>query len=192
MSRPGPRRISRKSRLWKVLSSSRGSISLLTFGLFGIILLTSLILTNISAVYIAKRTLSLATEAAVQQGVKNLDMQAYYSGENNLSRAALTLLGLGESDPGIPIDCSAGSRDAEMVINGWSNRDSDSHSNNLSSIQISSISCDGFQIDISTSALVAIPIPIPFINLEEILIQSRASAIPERANSNNYMGLDIG
>jgi hypothetical protein len=192
MSRPGPRRISRKSRLWKVLSSSRGSISLLTFGLFGIILLTSLILTNISAVYIAKRTLSLATEAAVQQGVKNLDMQAYYSGENNLSRAALTLLGLGESDPGIPIDCSAGSRDAEMVINGWSNRDSDSHSNNLSSIQISSISCDGFQIDISTSALVAIPIPIPFINLEEIRIQSRASAIPERANSNNYMGLDIG
>jgi hypothetical protein len=192
MSRPGPRWISRESRLWKALSSSRGSISLLTFGLFGIVLLTALILTNISAVYVAKRTLSLATEAAVQQGVKNLDMQAYYTGENNLSRAALTLLGLGESDPGIPIDCSAGSRDAEMVINGWSHRDSDSHSNNLSSIQISAISCDGFQMEVSTSALVAIPIPIPFINLEEIRIQSRASAIPERADSNNYMGLDIG
>jgi hypothetical protein len=154
--------------------------------------LTALILTNITAVYVAKRTLSLATEAAVQQGVRNLDMRAYYTGENNLSRGALTLLGLGENDPGIPIDCSAGSRDAEIVIDGWSNRDSDSHSQNLSSIEISTISCDGFQMEISTSASVVIPIPIPFINLEEIGIQSRASAIPERADSNNYMGLDIG
>lgn len=192
MSRPGPSRIFKVAPLWRMLSSQRGSISVLTFGLFGIVLLTSLILTNISAVYVAKRTLSLATEAAVQQGVRNLDMRAYYTGENNLSRAALTLLGLGENDPGIPIDCSAGSRDAETVINGWSNRDTDSHSQNLSSIEISTISCDGFQMEISTSASVVIPIPIPFINLEEIRIQSRASAIPERADSNNYMGLDIG
>jgi hypothetical protein len=45
---------------------------------------------------------------------------------------------------------------------------------------------------LDTYASVVIPIPIPFINLEEIRIQSRASAIPERADSNNYMGLDIG
>jgi hypothetical protein len=192
MSRPGLNGISTKGLLWRTLSSQRGSISLLTFGLFGIVLTTALILTNISAIYLAKRTLSLATEAAVQQGVKNLDMQAYYTGENNLSRTALTLLGLGEDDPGIPIDCGVGSRDAEMVINGWSNRDSDAHSTNLSSIRISAVSCDGFQMKISTTALVAIPIPIPFINLEEIRIQSQASAIPERADSNNYMGLHIG
>jgi hypothetical protein len=178
--------------MWKGFSSQRGSISVLTFGLFAVVLMTSLILTNITAIYVAKRTLSLATEAAVQQGVKNLDKQAYYTGENNLSRAALNLLGFGESDPGIPIDCTAGSRDAEMVIDGWSNRDSDSHSKNLSSIEIFLISCDGFQMEISTSASVNIPIPIPFINLEEIRIQSQASAIPERADSNNYMGLDIG
>lgn len=192
MSHPGLKRISRKALLGRAFSSQRGSISVLTFGLFGIVFVTALILTNISAIYLAKRTLSLATEAAVQQGVKNLDMQAYYTGESNLSRAALTLLGLGEEDPGVPIDCGAGSRDAEMVIDSWSNRDSDSHTKKLSSIQISAISCDGFQMEISTTASVAIPIPIPFINLEEIGIQSRASAIPERADSNNYMGLDIG
>jgi hypothetical protein len=149
-------------------------------------------MTNVSAVYIAKRTLTLATEAAVQQGVKNLDMKAYYTGENNLSRAALTLLGLGESDPGIPIDCGAGSRDAEMALRSWSDREVDLHSKNLSGIEISKISCDGFQMALDTYASVVIPIPIPFINLEEIRIQSRASAIPERADSNNYMGLDIG
>jgi hypothetical protein len=192
MSHLGLRRVIKIRDMWKGFSSQRGSISVLTFGLFAVVLMTSLILTNITAVYVAKRTLSLATEAAVQQGVKNLDEQAYYTGENNLSRAALTLLGFGESDPGIPIDCIAGSRDAEMVIDGWSNRDSDSHSKNLSSMEIFSISCDGFQMEISTSASVDIPVPIPFINLEEIRIQSSASAIPERADSNNYMGLDIG
>lgn len=192
MFRPGHRRIPGTVLLWRVFSSQRGSISVLTIGLFGIVLVTSLILTNISAIYLAKRNLSLATEAAVQQGVKNLDIHAYYTGENNLSRAGLTLLGLGEEDPGIPIDCSAGSRDAEMVIESWSDRDSDSHTKNLSSIQISAISCDGFQMEISTAATFTIPTPIPFINLDEIRIQSRASAIPERADSNNYMGLDIG
>lgn len=193
MFRPGLDYLSERALLvFRAFSSQRGSISVLTFGLFGIVLSSALILTNISAIYLAKRTLSLATEAAVQRGVKNLDVQAYYTGENNLSRAALTLLGLGEEDPGIPIDCSAGSRDAETVINSWSGRDSDSHSRNLSLIRIQAIACDGFQMEISTTASFTIPIPIPFINLKEIRLQSRASAIPERADSNNYMGLDIG
>lgn len=192
MSPLGRRKLLSRELSWRELKSERGSISILTFGLFGVVLLTALILTNISAVYIGKRTLTLATEAAVQQGVKNLDRQSYYTGENNLSRAALTLLGLGESDPGIPIDCETGSRDAEMVLQGWSNRDTDSYSKNLTGIEVSEISCDGFQMELATTASVLIPIPIPFINIEEIRIQSRASAIPERADSNNFMGLDIG
>jgi hypothetical protein len=192
MYRPGPKRVLNQNLLWKKLSSQQGSISVLTFGLFGIVLVTALILANITAVYVAKRTLTLAAEAAVQQGVKNLDLSAYYVGENNLSRAAVTLLGLGESDPGIPIDCNAGAKDIEMVLKSWSDRETDVHSKNLSSIEIESIACDGFQMEITASASVLIPIPIPFINLEEVRIQSRASAIPERAESNNYMGLDIG
>jgi hypothetical protein len=79
-----------------------------------------------------------------------------------------------------------------MVLRSWSDREVDLHSKNLSGIEISKISCDGFQMALDTYASVVIPIPIPFINLEEIRIQSRASAIPERADSNNYMGLDIG
>ena len=192
MFRPGLRKSSGRELIRKILACNRGSISVLTFGLFSVVVITALVMTNISAVYIAKRTLSLATEAAVQQGVKNLDMQAYYTGENNLTRVALTLLGLGESDPGIPIDCEAGSHDAEMVLRSWSNREVDLHSKNLTEIAISEISCDGFQMVLDTNASVEIPIPIPFINLKEIRIQSRASAIPERAASNNYMGLDIG
>lgn len=192
MFRPGHSWARIQSLLRRVVKSERGSISILTFGLFGVVLVTALTLTNISAVYIAKRTLTLATEAAVQQGVKNLDMKAYYTGEYNLSRAAVSLFGLGEDNPGIPIDCSAGAEDAEMVIDGWSNRDIDSHSKNLHSIKILEISCDGFQMALSTSATVEIPIPLPFLNISKVKINSQAAAIPERAESNNYSGFDIG
>lgn len=192
MYRPGHSPVRIKVIIREAFTSQRGSISILTFGLFGVVLVTALVLTNITAVYIAKRTLTLATEAAVQQGVKNLDMKAYYTGEYNLSRAAVSLFGLGEDDPGIPIDCSAGSRDAEMVLRGWSNRDIDSHSKNLQAIEISEISCDGFQMVLSTVASVKIPIPLPFLNISRVRIQSQAAAIPERAESNNYSGFDIG
>lgn len=53
----------------------RGSISILTLGLFGVVLLTSLLLIDISAAYLAKRSLTLALEAASQQGLKNLDRE---------------------------------------------------------------------------------------------------------------------
>ncbi len=174
------------------LKSDRGSISILIFGLFSVVLITALMLTNISSIYIAKRTLTLATEAAAQQGAKNLDAKAYYSGEFNLTRAQLTLLGMGEKDPGIPIDCTAGSRDAAIVLSSWDSRDISSNTRNLTSIEVDEISCDGFEISISTLGIVRIPIPIPFIELEFIKIQSRASAIPERADTNNYMGFDFG
>ena len=192
LSRHGPSKMRFSHPLIIRLKSDRGSISILIFGLFSVVLITALMLTNISSIYISKRTLTLATEAAAQQGAKNLDKTAYYSGEYNLTRAQLTLLGLGEKDPGIPIDCTAGSRDAAMVLRSWDGRDISSHTRNLTSIEVDEISCDGFEISISASGVVRIPIPIPFIDLEFIKIQSRASAIPERADTNNYMGFDFG
>ncbi len=76
-------RLGRKSR--ELLLDERGSISILTIGLFTLLLTTVLALSNISAVYLAKRTLILANEAAVQRGGENLDQSAYYSGEYNLT-----------------------------------------------------------------------------------------------------------
>lgn len=192
LSLPGLSVVKLAQKLFRKARGERGSISILTFGLFSVVLITALTLTNISAVYIAKRTLTLATEAAAQQGAKNLDMDAYYKGEFNLTRVPLTLLGLGEKDPGIPIDCSAGSRDAATVLNSWESRDISSHTKNLILIEIDEIACDGYEISISARAKVKIPIPIPFINIEYLEIQSRASAIPERAETNNYMGFDFG
>lgn len=170
------------------LSSERGSISILTIGLFSIVLVTALILTDISSIYLAKRSLTLATEAAAQRGVKNLDQEAYYQGEFNSIQMGLTIAGFGEEDPGIPIDCDAGGRDASEVLAGWS----DYTVGVGERIELISFECDGFQILLRTSQRVQLPIPIPFIDIREVRIESTVSSIGERAKSNNYSGIDIG
>jgi hypothetical protein len=181
-----------KKRVQGFLESERGSVSILTIGLFVILLATCLVLTDISSIYLAKRSLTLATEAAVQRGMKNLDTANYYSGEYNLSRGVLTLFGEGESDPGIPIDCSAGLKDAGSVLESWQSNGGASIRENIESIEISDYACDGFQIYLETKARIRIPIKLPFINLERIALTSKAGAVGERADTNNYYGFDIG
>ena len=175
-----------------VREDRRGSISIITIGLFSILLITSLILTDITAIYLAKRSLTMAAEAAAQQGVSNLDKAAYYKGEFNSTKMSLTVWGAGESDPGIPIDCGAGRDDARRVLQSWSDLGGGVSQSNLSEISLTNYSCDGFQIQVGASGVAKLPIPIPFFDLDEVLLSSSVSTIGERASSNNYSGVDIG
>jgi hypothetical protein len=59
-------------------------------------------------------------------------------------------------------------------------------------IRLSDYQCNGFQIYVETTAMIRIPIPIPFIYLDEVLVKTQAGAIGERAQTNNYYGFDIG
>ena len=61
----------------RFIRDERGSLSVLIMSLFLTIVATLLILTNISSVYLAKRSLTQITEAAAQRGVRNLDLDAY-------------------------------------------------------------------------------------------------------------------
>jgi hypothetical protein len=180
------------NKLIRRISETRGSISILIVGLFSVLLFTSLILIDISSIYIAKRTLTLATEAAAQQGVKNLDQAAYYRGEFNVNRFDLSVWGFGEKDPGIPIDCEDGLRDAEKVLGGWEGRDENVSTSNLESVRLLGFSCDGFQMKIKAAARALLPIPLPFLDIHQVELTSQASAIAERAITNNYSGVDIG
>ena len=170
----------------------RGSISILTIGLFVVLLTTTLILTDISSIYLAKRSLSLASEAAVQQGMKSLDAEAYYSGEYNFSQLLVNSLGEAENDPGIPIDCDAGLKEIKRVLEDWQESAKASTRENVEQIQLRNFQCDGFQIFIESSAVARIPIPIPFIDLHDVAINSYAGGVGERAETNNYYGFDIG
>lgn len=176
----------------ELLRADRGSISLLTIGLFTLLLSTALILSNISAVYLGKRTLILATEAAVQRGSKNLDQAAYYSGEYNLTEFLQGVLGYGEEDPGIPIDCSAGIRDAVELITHWQGRERTVTRAGISQMRLTDFQCDGFQIYLESAAVVQLPLPLAFIGFREVEITSSAGGIGERSETNNYYGIDIG
>lgn len=187
MYRPGLRKKSEA-----LLKSERGSISLLTIGLFTVLLSAVLVLSDITAVYLAKRTLILASEAAVQRGTKNLDSAAYYTGEYNVTQFLAGFLGNGEEDPGIPIDCRAGASDARELLANWQGRDSSISRRGISRMQMTDFQCDGFQIYLESSAVVEVPFPLPFLGIKEVVIRSSAGGIGERSETNNYYGIDIG
>lgn len=176
----------------RLIRDSRGSISVLTIGLFSLLLITTLVLSDISSVYLAKRTLILASEAAVQRGLKNLDQAAYYSGEYNLTRMLDNTLGIPEEDPGIPIDCRAGLFDAREVLDNWQGRDGSTSRMNVSSMQLTNFKCDGFQIYLESAAMVRLPFPLSFLGIEDVEIHGSAGAVGERAETNNFSGFDIG
>lgn len=174
------------------VSEERGSISILIVGLFSVLLITSFILIDISSIYIAKRSLTLATEAAAQRGVTHLDEAAYYRGEFNVNRLDISVWGFGQKDPGIPIDCDEGLLDAQRVLDSWEGRGADVTTSNLEDVRLFGYSCDGYQMKIRSTGRATLPIPIPFIDVEEVELTSEASAIGERAITNNYSGIDIG
>jgi hypothetical protein len=83
------------------IKDEEGSISLLIIGLFVVTIATLLVITNIASIAIAQRSLVQASEAAVQRGVQNLDLDAYYVGEGGMLSGVLN-----NGEVPIPIECS--------------------------------------------------------------------------------------
>lgn len=159
-------------------------------------LIVLVILTNVSSVYLAKRALTQGSEAAVQRGVRNLDLETYYQSDYNLWQFAWNLTSEGESDPGIPIDCQKGRQDALSTVERWmalSRTEGVANGRiNLEDIRVNNIKCDGYQLTISTSADVRLPFIIPFINLDYFEISTTVASIAQRKITTNYYGIDIG
>lgn len=186
----GVRTLAIQRRFHHLFKSQDGSIAVITIGLFILLLSTALVLTDISSIYLAKRSLTQATEAAVQRAMKNLDAESYYSGEYNLTKLIANMIGSSEEDPGIPIDCDAGVRDAQELLNTWGGGEGSRF--NLGHINIVDFQCDGYQIYIQTSAHAQMPVHLPFMTNDSIALSTEAGAIGERAETNNYSGFDFG
>ena len=180
------------SKARKKLKEDRGSISLLILGLFMLILITLIVLTDISSIYIAKRALTQATEAAAQRGVRNLDLEKYYAREYNVNRFAVNLFLNGEKDPGIPIDCEKGRSDSINTLRDWSSMSGAISRKNLSQIRVLDFQCDGYEIGILSSARVTLPFILPFVGVEAVEISSRVGTFAERKVTTNYYGLNLG
>ena len=176
----------------KLAKDDRGSISLVVMSLFLITIVTIAILTDISSVYLAKRSLTQATEAAAQRGIRNLNADAYYRGEYNVTKSLLALAGYSERDPGIPIDCEKGKSDAIRALADWSSAGASVMRPNLGVINLEQLSCDGYRISISTSSTASLPFLLPFTGISKVRISSSVGSVDERKSTSNFYGVNIG
>lgn len=168
------------------LTDEEGSLSVLILSLFMTILITLVLLTDISAIYFAKRSLTQATEAAAQRGVRNLDLDAYYRSKYNLTQLLINLTDAREKDPGIPIDCSQGEVDARAAINELSSDRINLFGSHLGVISVDEIACDGYQLSLHTSSIAQLPFVLPFIDIESVEIHSHVGTFDERKITTSY------
>jgi hypothetical protein len=175
----------------KLLREERGSISLIVLTFFIISVISSLVITDVAAVTIAKRSLTQATEAAAQRGVRNLDRDAYYSGEFDLSTLVGNIFGVGPKDPGIPIDCSKALGDSEGALADWGRGPRSLRRIELVDIVVRNIQCDGFGIQLITSATAQLPIVIPLLKIDKVLITSRVSTTNSRRPGLSPFGIRV-
>ena len=159
--------------LRRKLNSERGSISVVVIGLFIITVASLMVMTDVSALIVAKRSLVQATEAAAQRGVHTLDKSEYYQGKGNMFTAPLAIATQREH-PTIPIDCSRGGVEVLLELNSWSNDESDMKWQQLKGVQLTSFSCDGASLDISTRSEMKLPFKVPFTTTDSVFLTATA------------------
>jgi len=175
----------------KRIRSESGSISLVVMALFIVSLSSILVITDVAAVAIAKSSLTQATEAAAQRGVRNLDKTSYYRGEFDATTQARNLFGIGPSDPGVPIDCSKALGDAQGALADWSSGPNSLRRVEITNLKISRIECDGFGIQLITQATAKLPLVLPFSNLGSVEISSKVSITNIRSKGFSPFGIRI-
>lgn len=189
------------------LQNEDGSISILVFGLFAVVLLSGVVLTDISAVIVAQRSLVQATESAAQSAAHALDLDTYYKGKHS----ALSFL-VSDASPVIPIDCkAASSRASETLadiantsnrIYGSSSRPSETKQifggskkellrRDLSDVQISEFQCNGTEVLITASAKAWLPISLSLFSFESVDLSASAGTTSVKKRVLSIFGINF-
>jgi hypothetical protein len=155
------------------IHSEEGSISVVVIGLFVITVASLMVMTDVSAMIVAKRSLVQATEAAAQRGVHTLDKSEYYQGKGNIFTVPLAVA-TGRDHPTIPIDCTRGGIEVLLELNSWSNDQSDMKWRQLKGIELTEFSCDGESLQISTRSEMKFPFKLPFATTDSIFLTATA------------------
>jgi hypothetical protein len=172
-------------------------------------------LTNISAVIVAQRSLTQATESAAQSAAHALDLDTYYQGKHS----ALSFL-VSDASPVIPIDCkAANSRASETLADiantsnrnyGDSNHRSDDSSNSsnwsdrlfggsskqllrreLSDVRISEFQCNGTEVLIIASAKAWLPISLSLFSFESVDLSASAGTTSVKKRVLSIFGINL-
>jgi hypothetical protein len=150
-----------------------GSIAVIVIGLFVVTVASLMVMTDVSSMIIAKRSLVQATEAAAQRGVHTLDKTSYYQGKANIFTVPLAIA-TQRPHPMIPIDCTRGGLEVLIELQSWSNDDGDLKWHQLKGIQLTDYKCDGESLAIKTRSEVTLPFRIPFSTTDSIFLTASA------------------
>lgn len=155
------------------LKDDSGSIAVIVIGLFVITVASLMVMTDVSTVIVAKRSLAQATEAAAQRGVHTLDTASYYQGKANMFTVPLAMA-TQRAHPVIPIDCTRGGVEVLLELNSWSNDQSDMKWNQLKGIELTNFDCDGSSLEISTRSEMNLPFQVPFSRTNSVFLTATA------------------
>jgi hypothetical protein len=176
------------------LRNEDGSISVLVFGLFAVVLLSGVVLTDISAIIVAKRSLVQATESAAQSAANALDLETYYQGKHS----ALSLL-VSDASPVIPIDCEAASIRASQTLADIANTANRNYGGSskqlirreLSDVRISEFQCNGTEVLITASAKAWLPISLSLFSFESVDLSASAGTTSVKKRVLSIFGINF-
>ena len=164
----------RKLRYWnRRIDDESGSIAVIVIGLFLITVACLMVMTDVSTLIVAKRSLAQATEAAAQRGVHTLDKSSYYQGKANVFTVPLAVARQ-RAHPVIPIDCNRGGYEVLLELHSWSLDKSDLKWQQLEEIQLTNYQCDGQSLDIETRSEVKLPFKVPFSSIDSVFLTASA------------------
>ena len=175
------------------LQSEDGSISVLVFGLFAVVLLSGAVLTDISAVIVAQRSLVQATESAAQSAAHALDLDTYYQGKHS----ALSFL-VSDASPVIPIDCKAASNRASETLADIANTSNLNYGSSkqlvrreLSNVHISEFQCNGSEVLLTASAKAWLPISLSLFSFESVELSASAGTTSVKKRVLSLFGINL-
>jgi hypothetical protein len=176
------------------LKNEDGSISVLVFGLFAVVLLSGVVLTDISAMIVAQRSLVQATESAAQSAAHALDLETYYQGKHS----ALSFL-VSDASPVIPIDCEVASTRASETLADVANtaRRNYGGSNKqllrreLSNVRISEFQCNGTEVLIIASAKAWLPISLSLFSFESVDLSASTGTTSVKKRVLSIFGINL-
>jgi hypothetical protein len=175
------------------LKNEDGSISVLVFGLFAVVLLSGVVLTDISAVIVAQRSLVQATESAAQSAAHALDLDTYYQGKHS----ALSFL-VSDASPVIPIDCKAASNRASETLADIANTSNLNYGSSkqlvrreLSNVHISEFQCNGTEVLITASAKAWLPISLSLFSFESVELSASAGTTSVKKRVLSLFGINF-
>jgi hypothetical protein len=160
------------------LKEETGSIAVVVIGLFVVTVASLMVMTDVSALIVAKRSLVQATEAAAQRGVHTLNKSEYYQGKANMFTVPLAMA-THRAHPVIPIDCGRGGVEVLLELNSWSRDQSDIKWQQLKGIQLTQFQCDGDSLFIETRSEVNLPFRVPFTSTDSVFLKATAGTANE-------------